>query len=391
MFIKFLFCLVIMNFVNLKKEPKIFSRSLSGISKGDVHEENQLLKSSLSYLKNELNKFKELPLLVSEVKQIIDNKVVIKVPNGSHFYVNVSGDLKLKTGDFVLVEQRSLTVVQKLEQSKILDVESFVLCEKPNVYWDHIGGLDEAIKEIREVVELPLLKPELFQKIGIEPPKGILLYGAPGTGKTLLARAVATSASCTFIEFVGSELVQKFIGEGAKLVKEIFKLARERAPTIVFIDEIDAIASERVDVGSSGEREVQRTFMQLLTEMDGFENLDGVKVIGATNRVDILDPAILRPGRFDRLIEVPLPSEESRLDLFKIHTKNMSLSDVDFKGLLSKTEGFSGADIRAVCTEAGYFAIRQNRNNILFDDFLGAIDKLSGDSLEDQDHLAMYG
>ncbi len=368
-------------FQDLPKESKVDS----------LHEENQLLKSSLNYLKVELSKFKELPLLVSDVKRIVGTKAVIRVPNGSCFFVNISGNLGIKVGDSVLVEQRSLTIVQKLDDTKNFEVEDFVMVDKPNVSWEEVGGLQEQINEIREVVELPLLNPGLFKEIGIDPPKGILLHGQPGTGKTLLARAVATSANCTFIELVGSELVQKFIGEGAKLVRDLFKLARERSPCIIFIDEIDAIAAERVDLGTSGEREVQRTFMQLLTEMDGFSSLDHVKIIAATNRFDILDPAILRPGRFDRLIEVPLPDEDSRLNLFKIHAKRMSINDVNFNFLLEKTEGFSGADIKSVCTEAGYFAIRENRVKIYTEDFTNAIDKVCNINKEDQDHVAMFG
>ena len=378
-----------MGIIKIRKESKLGVNNIT--SKSETQEDPQVLKNSLNYLKAELNKFKELPLLVCDVRKIIGNKAVIRVPNGSHFYVNISGELKIGIGDSVLVEQRYLTIVDKIDSLKSFDVEDFVIVEKPKIGWDHIGGLDEAIEEIREVVELPLLKPQLFKDIGIEPPKGILLYGPPGTGKTLLARAVATSANCTFIEFVGSELVQKFIGEGAKLVRDIFKLARERAPSIVFIDEIDAIASERVDVGTSGEREVQRTFMQLLTEMDGFSSLDGVKVIAATNRFDILDQAILRPGRFDRLIEVPLPTNDSRVDLFKIHSKNMTLHNIEFDKLLEGTEGFSGADIRAVCTEAGYFAIRSNRSKIYHEDFLNAIEKVNGTEMEDVDSASMFG
>lgn len=373
----------------VKKEPKDFYKPNQ---EANVQDENQLLKNSLNYMKAELSKFKELPLLVSEVKKVIGNKVIIKVPNGSHFFVNVAGDIKINAGDTVLVEQRSLTVVQKLDDSKSFDVEDFVIVEKPNVGWEDVGGLDQQIKEIKEVVELPLLKPELFKQIGIDAPKGVLLHGPPGTGKTMLAKAVATSANCTFIEFVGSELVQKFIGEGAKLVRDLFRLARERAPCIIFIDEIDAIAAERVDIGTSGEREVQRTFMQLLTEIDGFNSLEGVKIIGATNRFDILDPAVLRPGRFDRLIEVPLPDEKTRLGIFKIHSSRMNLHSVDFEKLINDTEGFSGADIKSLCTEAGYMAIRNNRTHVVHEDFVSAVSKLNDLTTEsDENYAGMFG
>lgn len=356
-----------------------------------VMEENLLLKNSVNYLKAELNKYKELPLLVCDVKKKIGNKAVIRLPNGSYFFVNITSDVEINPGDTALVEQRSLSIVKKLDENKNFDIGDFIILEKPNIKWDDIGGLDEQIKEIKEVVELPLLEPELFKKIGISPPKGILLYGPPGTGKTLLAKAVATSANCTFIEIVASELVQKFIGEGAKLVRDIFKLAREKAPSIVFIDEIDALAAERIDIGTSGEREVHRTMMQLLTEIDGFNSLDNVKIITATNRFDILDPALLRPGRFDRLIEIPLPDKESRLDILKIHAQLMNMPDVDFDTLINNTEGFSGADMKAICTEAGYFAIREKRTNVLHDDFLNAIEKLASSSQDGSEHIGMFG
>ncbi|HLC70821.1 MAG TPA: AAA family ATPase, partial [Candidatus Nanoarchaeia archaeon] len=238
--------------------------------------------------------------------------------------------------------------------------------------------------EVKEVIELPLQKPELFEKVGISPPKGILLYGPPGTGKTLLAKAVANSTGATFIEVVGSELVQKFIGEGAKLVKDIFILARSKAPAIVFIDEIDAVASVRMDNGTSGEREVNRTFMQLLAEIDGFKPLDNVKVIAATNRPDILDQAIIRPGRLDRLIEIGLPNEEGRMDIIKVHSQRMNLQKVKLKELVQMMEGFSGAEIKAVCTEAGYCAIRESRDHVTHEDFIHAIDEVK---MEEEENL----
>ncbi len=355
-----------------------------------VEEENQLLKASLTYMRGELNKFKEPPLLVCEVKNHVDNKTIIRVPNGNQFLVNRSGSAQLEPGDTVVVEQKSLTVINKLDKVKNFNVESFVCMSKPEISWENIGGLHEQAREIKEVVELPLKKPELFEKIGIQPPKGILLHGAPGTGKTLLAKAVANATNATFIEIVASELVQKFIGEGAKLVKDIFQLAKEKAPSIIFIDEIDALAAERVELGTSGEREVQRTFMQLLTEMDGFKSLDGVKVVAATNRVDILDPAILRPGRFDRIIEIPLPEEAGRREIFKIHSKDMNKFKVNIEKIAKATENFSGAEIKTVCTEAGYFALRDERTKVKEKDFIEAIAKVLEDN-EDKSHMAMYG
>ncbi|MFC1704826.1 AAA family ATPase, partial [Nanoarchaeota archaeon] len=319
---------------------------------------------------------------------------IIRIPNGNQFSVRLSGECdKLKAGDMVLAEQKNLTVVRKLEISKKFNVEKFVIIEKPTVSWEDVGGLEQQAREIKEVVELPLLKPQLFKKIGIKPPKGILLYGPPGTGKTLLAKAVAASTNSTFIEVVGSELVQKFIGEGAKLVKEIFELARKKAPSIVFIDELDSLAAKRMEIGTSGEREVNRTFMQLLAELDGFKPLGDVKIIGATNRKDILDPAVTRPGRLDRMIHIGSPNKAARLQIMKIHTKMMTLDkDVNINALTDKMEGFSGAEIHAVCTEAGYFAIRQNRTKILKEDFSKAIEKVKKEEkLEGEDYMHMFG
>jgi len=281
-------------------------------------------------------------------------------------------------------------VVEILENIKNFDVENFVIMEKPKISWEDIGGLDDQIQEIHEVVELPLKNPNLFKKVGIHPPKGVLLYGPSGTGKTILAKAVAKSTNSTFIEIVGSELVQKFIGEGAKLVKDIFDLARERAPSVIFIDELDSIAAERVEMGTSGEREVQRTFMQLLSEIDGFDSLDNVKIIGATNRIDVLDSAIIRPGRLDRLIHMPLPEEKAREEIFKIHSRDMRFSKIDVPKLSVLTEGFSGAEIKSMCTEAGYFAIRNKRTIATMGDFLLAIEKIRQEEI-DIEPIKMFG
>jgi len=365
-----------------------YSTNISGIE-----EENRFLKESVENLERELEKFKKTPLISCEIRDLIDDKALIRLPNGNEFLVDISTSCeKLVIGDTILAEQKNLTVVKKIPSKKTFEADKFVIIEKPSVEWTQVGGLQGQEREIKEVIELPLKKPELFKKVGIEPPKGILLYGPPGTGKTLLAKAVAASTNSTFIEVVGSELVQKFIGEGAKLVKEIFQLAREKAPSIIFIDEIDAIAAVRIDVGTSGEREVQRTFMQLLAEVDGFNPLDNVKIIGCTNRKDILDPAITRPGRLDRLIHVDLPNEEARKEIFKIHTSRMKVGKLDMPALIKKTEGFSGAEIRAVATEAGYFAIRENRTKVDQADFEGAIDKVLNEvKTEGEDYLRMFG
>ncbi|MBS3128057.1 AAA family ATPase [Candidatus Woesearchaeota archaeon] len=357
-------------------------------------EENKFLRETLENLKKELDRFKKTPLLLCEIKELLEDKAIVRLQNGNEFLVEISAEAKeVKPGDTVLAEQKNLTIIKKVKATKHFNVEKFVIVEKPKTKWEDIGGLEAQEQEIKEVIELPLLKPELFKKVGIQPPKGILLHGPPGTGKTLLAKAVAASTKSSFIEIVGSELVQKFIGEGAKLVKEVFDLARENAPSIIFIDEIDALASVRIEVGTSGEREVQRTFMQLLAEIDGFKNLDNVKIIGCTNRKDILDPAVTRPGRLDRLIFVDNPNDEGRKQILEIHTKNMTLDKkINKEHIVKKTKGMSGAEIKSVCTEAGYFAIRHNRTRILVNDFEKAVEKvIIQRDIETTEHKAMFG
>ncbi len=356
----------------LEQENKVLSSSLTR-----VEEETAMLRELFNNASSELNNLKKPALLVADVVNVMKDKAVIRLPNGNKFYCYVAKELSVEAGDSVLVDQKSLNIVERIQITQNFDVEKFVIVDKPQESWKEIGGLRKEIAEVKEVIELPLNKPQLFQKVGIMPPKGILLHGPPGTGKTLLAKAVAHSTNATFIEVVGSELVQKFIGEGAKLEKDIFSLARSKAPAIIFIDEIDALAAMRMDTGTSGEREVNRTFMQLLSELDGFHHLDNVKVIGATNRPDILDAAITRPGRLDRLIEVGLPDEESRLEILKVHTANMTLQKVKLKEVASAAQDFSGAELRAVCTEAGYCAIRDDREYVMQQDFVDAIEKIA--------------
>ncbi|MBW2995226.1 AAA family ATPase [Candidatus Woesearchaeota archaeon] len=357
-------------------------------------EENRILRETVNNLKRELQKIQTPPLVVCEIRETENDEAIIRLANGNQFCVKVASELvgKLSPGDYALADQKNLVVLKKIKSSKTFNVEKFVVIDKPKIKWDSVGGLSKQTQEIQEVIELPMKKPELFRKMGITPPKGVLLYGPPGTGKTLLAKAVAASTKAVFIEIVGSELVQKFIGEGAKLVKEIFELARSKAPAIIFIDEIDAIAATRMDIGTSGEREVQRTFMQLLAEIDGFGALGNVKVIGATNRRDILDPAVTRPGRLDRLIKIPLPDLDGIKDIYKIHTKDMKIPKFDTRKILKEMQGFSGAEIRAVCTEAGYFAIRENRNKVKKEDFLKAIKKVrEEEEAEGEDYMGMFG
>jgi len=262
------------------------------------------------------------------------------------------------------------------------------LDEQPSVTFEQVGGLKEEIEEVREAVEYPLTKPKIYERVGVEPPKGILLYGPPGTGKTLIAKAVARQSRARFIRMSGSELVHKYIGEGAQLVRELFVLARERAPAIVFIDEIDAIGSMRTNDGTSGSAEVQRTLMQLLAEMDGFGNRGNVRIMAATNRIDMLDPALLRPGRFDRIIRIPLPDAGARLEILKIHTAKMSLGkDVDLAGLAELAEQTTGAELQAICREAGMMAVRRDANAVDHEDFLVALRKVKREVAAPDTHM----
>ena len=341
--------------------------------------ENERLRDQLNYYKSELEKLMAPPLIEGTLIDLLpDDKAIVKSSTGPVLVVSIAPDVdrsSLVPGASVALTQRNSAIVRVLPSREDPLVRAMEVIEKPNVRYSDIGGLEEQIKELREVVELPLVKPELFKEMGIEPPKGVLLYGPPGTGKTMLAKAVATESNAAFIHVVASEFAQKFVGEGAKIVKEVFSLARKKAPAIVFIDEIDAIGAKRVDVGTSGEREVQRTLMQLLAEIDGFKPLDNVKIIAATNRLDILDPALLRPGRFDRLIEVPLPNFKGRKEILQIYLRKMKLCDeINVDLLASLTDGFSGAELKSLTTEAGYIAIRKGKRCVSSEDLMEALE-----------------
>lgn len=345
------------------------------------------LQKELKRLKAELERLKAPPLIIGQIKDVLaDGRVVVKSSTGPDFIVSASDYVSpelLQAGARVALNKQTLAVMAVLPPSLDPIVVGAEIISKPDTAYGDIGGLSDQILEIREAVEDPLLRPDLYKKVGIDPPKGVLLVGLPGTGKTLLAKAVAKQTNATFIRFVGSELVQKYIGEGARLVRELFDLARQKAPSIVFIDEIDAVGAKRLELATSGDREVQRTLMQLLAELDGFNPLGEVKIIGATNRPDILDEALLRPGRFDRIIEIPIPNYESRVDIFKIHSKRMNLDEsVNVEELAAKSEGATGADIKATCTEAGMFAIRENRDYVTMVDFEKAISKVLEEGAE---------
>lgn len=366
------------------------------LEKEQIAAERTRLENEVRILQAELNKLRQPPLVSATVIDVLDDgRVIVKSSTGPQFVVNYPESIigsNLESGAKVALNQRTLAVVDILPTSIDPFVQAMNVEESPDVTYKDIGGLEDQIAEIRETVELPLNHPELFEKVGIDPPKGVLLSGPPGTGKTLLARAVAHETKATFIRVIGSELVQKFIGEGARIVREIFYMARKRSPSIVFIDELDAVASRRLDIATSGDREVQRTLMQLLSMLDGFDPRGDVRIIAATNRPDILDSALTRPGRFDRIIEFPYPDKEARIQILKIHMRNMNVkSDVDIKLLATKTNGASGADLKAICTEAGMFAIRELRNIVGREDFDKAIVKVLGSLIDRSDKTDIYG
>jgi proteasome regulatory subunit len=344
--------------------------------------ENQKLKfeREARKLRSELERLRVGPMIVGTIADVLDeNRVIVKSSTGPRFVVNLSQFIEeeIKIGAQVGLNQQSFAVMCVLPSPRDPAVFGMEIEEAPDVQFSQIGGLDTQISEIREIVELPLKRPDLFVAVGIEPPKGVLLHGPPGTGKTILAKAVAQSTDATFLRVVGSEFVQKYIGEGARLVRELFELAKSKSPAIIFIDEMDAIGARRMDGATSGDREVQRTLMQILAEMDGFDARGEVKLIAATNRLDMLDPALLRPGRFDRIIEIPLPNSEARESILKIHTSGMNLDeDVNLKLISDMAEGASGADLKSLSTEAGMCAIREERTIIYQSDFEGAAVKI---------------
>jgi len=341
----------------------------------------------------ELKELKRPPFVIGSIKELVDDFAIIRSWNGNEFLVPVNEEHKesLKEGSRIAATQRSMNIVKILPEGTDSRIRAMEVIDRPNVDFSKIGGLDNIIQELEETVILPLTKPELFKKVGVKPPSGVLLHGLPGTGKTMLAKALANKTNATFIGVTGSELVRKFIGEGAGLVRDLFKLAEQKKPAVIFIDEIDALASIRTESNSGGDREVQRTLMQLLAELDGFRERSGISIIAATNRIDILDPAILRPGRFDRVLEVPLPNENERLNILKIHTSEMALNkDVSLKLVAEKTVDFSGADLKALCVEAGIFAIRENKKKISAYHFEKAVSKLVLDSEDESAPSRMF-
>jgi proteasome regulatory subunit len=355
------------------------------------------LKKKAARLEEEVRLIKSPPLIIGHIQDLLDDEhAVVRSSNGTVFQVSLNQRLdtdKLRPGTRVTLNQDSLSVVDILHDAWDPLISGAEIIEKPDMGYDMIGGLDEQIEALRDAIELPLERPEAFRKVGIDPPKGVLLVGPPGCGKTMIAKAVAGQTSATFIRLVGSELAQKYIGEGGRMVRELFALAKEKSPTIIFLDEIDAIGAKRLDSATSGDREVQRTLMQLLAEMDGFDALDDVKIIAATNRPDILDEALLRPGRFDRIVEIPVPDEDGREAILKINVSRMSTGPVNIRRLVVISKGFSGADLKAVCVEAGMMAIKDDRDKVTNDDFKKAISIVSHkrkSGFSDADPYSLY-
>ncbi|XP_062516838.1 26S proteasome regulatory subunit 4 [Corticium candelabrum] len=314
------------------------------------------------------------PMAVGSLEEIIDdNHAIVSTSVGSEYYVSILSFVdkdELEPGCTILLNHKVHAVVGVLNENTDPMVNVMKLEKAPQESYADIGGLDAQIQEIKESVELPLTHPELYEEMGIKPPKGVILYGPPGTGKTLLAKAVANQTSATFLRVVGSELIQKYLGDGPKLVRELFRVAEDHAPSIVFIDEIDAIGTKRYESTSGGEREIQRTMLELLNQLDGFDSKGDVKVVMATNRIETLDPALIRPGRIDRKIEFPLPDEKTRRRIFTIHTNRMTLAeDVDLEEFIMAKDDLSGADIKAICTESGLMALRERRMKVNNEDF----------------------
>lgn len=320
--------------------------------------------------------------MIGEVlKQLDAERFIVKSSHGPRYVVGYRKKVDpatLKPGTRVTLDVSTFTIMRALPREVDPSVYAMASEDPGAVSFASVGGLNEQIRELREVIELPLTNPELFKRVGIKPPKGVLLYGPPGTGKTLLARALACSMSATFLKVVASAIVDKYIGESARVIREMFGYAKDHQPCVIFMDEIDAIGGKRSSEGSSADREIQRTLMELLSQLDGFEALGAVKIVMATNRPDILDPALLRPGRLDRKIEIPLPNDSGRLDILKLHAAPVARKgEIDWDAIVKLTEGFNGADMRNVCTEAGMFAIRDDRDYVVEEDFSKAARKIA--------------
>ena len=383
----------------LDNEIRIFRSELQRLS----HENNVMLEK-IRDNKEKIKNNKQLPYLVANVVEIMDmdevegkddnesntqggnvnldnaaqgKAAVVKTSSRQTVFLPMVGLVepdKLKPNDLVGVNKDSYLILDTLPSEFDSRVKAMEVDEKPTETYSDVGGLDKQIEELVEAIVLPMQRADKFKDLGIRAPKGALMYGPPGTGKTLLARACAAQTNATFLKLAAPQLVQMFIGEGAKLVRDAFALAKEKAPTIIFIDELDAIGTKRFDSEKSGDREVQRTMLELLNQLDGFSSDDRVKVLAATNRVDVLDPALLRSGRLDRKIEFPLPTEDSRAQILQIHSRKMTTDDdINWQELARSTDEFNGAQLKAVTVEAGMIALRNGQSSIKHEDFVEAI------------------
>ena len=391
------------------------------LSSVEIANRSRLLESDIRVMKSEINRLqheratmverlrdnlekiklnRQLPYLVSNIVEVLDvdpeeeeegaaadisaqckgKCVVVKTSTRTTSFLPMAGLVeveKLRPGDLVGVNKDSFLILDMLPSEYDSRVKAMEIDERPTEDYSDIGGLDKQIEELVEAVVLPMTHPERFKRLGIKPPKGVLMYGPPGTGKTLLARACAAQTSSTFLKLAGPQLVQMYIGDGAKLVRDAFALAKEKAPAIIFIDELDAIGTKRFDSDTTGDREVQRTMLELLNQLDGFSSDDRIKVIAATNRVDILDPALLRSGRLDRKIEFPLPNEDARARIIQIHSRKMNVaSQVNYNELARSCDDFNAAQCKAICVEAGMIALRRSASSISHEDFMEGIQEV---------------
>ncbi|KAL2118037.1 hypothetical protein VTJ04DRAFT_7697 [Mycothermus thermophilus] len=351
------------------------------LAKDDAAPASELDNDRLADERSRVDDMRGSPMGVGTLEELIDDDhAIVSSTAGPEYYVSIMSfvdkDL-LEPGASVLLHHKTVSIVGVLTDDTDPAVSVMKLDKAPTESYADIGGLEQQIQEVRESVELPLLHPELYEEMGIKPPKGVILYGAPGTGKTLLAKAVANQTSATFLRIVGSELIQKYLGDGPRLVRQLFQVAAENAPSIVFIDEIDAIGTKRYDSTSGGEREVQRTMLELLNQLDGFDDRGDVKVIMATNKIETLDPALIRPGRIDRKILFENPDQNTKRKIFALHTSKMSLSDdVDLEEFIAQKDDLSGADIKAICSEAGLMALRERRMRVQMADFRAARERV---------------